>query len=467
MKRILVILSLLLLAGGIEAQELTLDSCRAMALRNQTALSNARLELESAQEVRKAAFTKYFPTLSMAAGAFHSKNYLIDASTEESGAKIDVEASFDGHTVGDRIEDIQAELDRAGINVNLQRAIDNFVDRFSFDATLQMLDKGLFVNAMVTQPIFAGGRIVNGNRLAKLGVDVAELQLMMSENEVLLNVEQNYWQVVSLQLKKQPVDQAILMLDTLERDAQAAVEAGVIGRSDLLKVRLKRNEMLSSRTQLNNGIRLATMALCQYIGLPYTDSVRVASALSAEPSQAPQQGRDSVTRRTEYLLLEKAVEAERLRKKMLIGETLPQVAVGATYGANNLMGSAKHNGILFATVNIPITAWWEASHNIRKQRIASQIAENNRKNLSEQMALQQQLAYNNLSEAYTQIALKRQAVTDAEDNLSEVKNHYDAGLASVSEFLEAQTLLCQAQNQLADQLIDYKLKELRYRQLTP
>jgi len=452
---------------------LTLDSCRAMALCNNAKLESARLEIESARQTKYAAFTKYFPTLSIAAGYFRSQNYLIDVSSESSGAKIDATLRFDGESMEDRVQAAQAELDRFGVNIDLQSEIDNFVDRFSYDIKLQMIDRGLSANALVTQPIFVGGRIVNGNRLAKLGVDVAELKLLMSEREVLFNVEQYYWQVVMLRLKLMPCNQALVLLDTLCRDAEAAVHAGVIARTDLLKVRLRQNEMRQTRSQLLNGIELATMALCQYIGQPYNDSVSIDIDTAFFGAGHENNGAFpyancstiQVSSRPEYSLLESAVHAERLRCKMIVGEVLPQVAVGATYGIQDLTGVYRQNGILFATISIPITAWWETTHNIRKQKLAIRMAENTRNDNAELMALQQRQAYNSLREAYEQISLKNQAASDAAENLMDVKNYYDAGLTSVSDFLEAQTLLYQALNQYSDQLIDYKLKELRYRQL--
>ena len=459
----------LLMPSRIGAQVLTLDSCRAMALRNNATLENARLEIESAKQTKLAALTKYFPTLSLAAGYFRSQNYLIDVSSEGSGAQIDVTARFDGETMEERIANLQATLDRYNIDVNLQSEIDNFVDRFSYDISLKMIDRGLFANAVLTQPLFAGGRIVNGNRLAKVGVDVAELKLMMSEREVLLNVEQYYWQVVLLHGKLQPVEQALVLLDTLRRDAEAAQQAGLIGRSEVLKVRLKQAEMQSVKTQILNGIELATMALCQYIGQPYSETLRVEIPQEGElQSPAAPQARvnSCVVNRPEYSLLEKAVKAERLRRKMIAGEAMPQIAVGSTYGLTDITGSYRANGILFATVSIPLTAWWETAHNMKKQQMAVRMAENNRRNNTEFMTLQQRQAYNSLREAYSQIDIKRQAADDAADNLEEVKIYYEAGLTSVSDYLEAQTLFYQAHDQLTDQLIDYKIKELRYRQLS-
>ena len=82
------------------------------------------------------------------------------------------------------------------------------------------------------------------------------------------------------------------------------------------------------------------------------------------------------------------------------------------------------------------------------------------------MELQNRQAWNEMNEAYSQITLRQQAVSDAEENLLEVKCYYQAGLQGVSDLLEAQTLLTQAQNDYTDQLITFQQKTLKYRQLT-
>lgn len=467
MQRFLFLIVSLLATLSLCAQTLTLDSCRAYALRNQATLANARLELQSAKETKRATFTKYFPSLSLAAAYFHSRDYLIDVSSQSSGAQIDATVSFDGQTIDSRISNLQARLDQAGIDFNIRSELDNFMDRISVDATLKMLDHGFFANALLTQPIFAGGRIVNGNRLAQLGVDVAELKLLMREDEVMLNVEQYYWQALALRLKTETLSQALCLLDTLERDAATGVQAGVIAKGDLLKVRLRHNELQADSNRLQNGYRLAMRALCQYIGIEYNPSYTLdTSTLSLLTLEPLSEADTSVSNRMEYRLLQKAEEAERLQTKMMVGESLPQIAVGATYGANNIVGDIKHNGILFATLSIPLSAWWETGHNIKKQRIAQQIAANNRNNNAQLMQLQQQQSFDELQHACRLLPLRRQAVSDAEENLQETRNYYDAGLAPISDLLQAESLLSQARNQLADQLIDCKIKELTYRQQT-
>lgn len=455
MKRTLITLLLTALAATATAQEhptvhLPLDSCTAWALQHQAALKNATIEVEMAQETRRAALTKYFPTLYMSAFYFQAKDPLVDVKASENGDKIQVSTHIDG------------------FDGDLEEIVQKLLERVSFDARLQLFEHGAVVNAVAMQPIFAGGRIVNGNRLAELGVQAAELKLAMTTDEVEMNTRQYYWRVVSLQTKTATVQQALQLLDTLEHDAVAAHNAGVIGRNDLLKVRLKKNEMLASEVQLKNGIELATMALCQYVGIPYEegteytfDTIAIDRRLSDSPSLLTAAGRK------ESQLLELGVEASRLQKAMALGEALPQVTVGATYGLNNLMDNGfKGNGLMFATLTVPLTAWWETSHKVRKAELERQQAELRRDDLREQMELQNRQAWNEMNEAYTQTGIRQQAMDDAEDNLKEIRQYYQAGLQGVADLLEAQTLLTQARNEWVDQLITFQLKYFRYYQLS-
>lgn len=478
LKRLLTIGALLLttLASHASAQErqaevyLPLDSCTARALRNQAAVRSAVLDVQMARETRRAALTKYFPTVSMAAGYFRALNPLVDMKMSKNSDKLKVTAEFDGTSVEDRVAQLQQAFDNLGIDVDISALFDNLFNRLTLDAQLQMFDHGAFANAIVAQPVFAGGRIINGNRLAELGIEAAELQLLMTQDEVVYNVEERYWQIVSLQEKLRTVVQAQEMLDTLERDAEAAYKAGVVSRNDLLKVQLKQNEMEASRIQLSNGIELATMALCQYMGTPFEagityrfDSMAYKS-LSAPEYMSPE---EAVAHRRESRLLTLGSEAARLQKAMTVGEALPQVSLTATYGANNLMGDGiQHNGLVLATVNVPLSAWWETAHKSRKEQLACQQSRIKEEDAHGQMMLQTRQAWNEMSEAYTQIDLCQQAVKNAEENYTEVHHFYTAGMQGMSDLLEAQTLLQQTRNNLTDQIITYQMKALRYRQLT-
>lgn len=457
--------------SAARGQALSLDSCKAMAFSNQAKMKNAQLEILAAKETRKAAITKYFPTVSLAAGWFHSQDYLIDVESSDlensDNARLDVDASFDGQSIDSRSNRLQRQLDRWGVDIDLEQELQQFVDRFSVDARLQMLDHGIFANALLTQPLYAGGRIVNGNRLAKLGVDVAELQFIMTRDEVELNVEESYWLILSLQEKLRTVDRLSLMLDTLQSNAAVAQSAGLLGQNDLLKVQLKRNELDASRTQLVNGIQMAGLALCQLVGMPYSPDLSLSDTLASLPpelSLQPLSAGDldrAVSNTMEGQLLDASVRAEQLQRAMILGEALPQAVVGATYGVNNFFGSIGDNAILFATVNVPLSSWWESSHSLKRQDFKLQQALNNQDDLRQKIGLLLRQLRNEEMESFQLLSIRRQALNLAQQNLQESSQYYEAGLIPLSDYLEAQTLLQQAHSEYVDQQVAARLAHLR------
>ena len=152
---------------------------------------------------------------------------------------------------------------------------------------------------------------------------------------------------------------------------------------------------------------------------------------------------------------------------MTLGETLPHLTVGGTASYGNLVfDHYSANALAFASLQVPLTGWWEASHKLKQHDILIQKAKNERADLLQKMYLEFMQVWNDVDDAYNQYQLSELALQDAEANLKDVKADYDAGLVTVSDLLEAQTLLLQAQNQRTDALIDLKIKAERYRTIT-
>lgn len=441
--RIIIVLLLILCTGAnhIYGEGLSLDSCLTLALQNNVKLKNASLEVEAAKQVKKQAFTKYFPNISGIAAGYQALEPFVEFGISDIG--------------------------NAGVRALLNTLYAEYGTALGLPNSLELFRHGIVGGVTAVQPVFAGGQIVNGNKLAKLGVKAAELQTEMTEQEVLLQTEESYWLVVSLHEKAKTIEQVKVLLDTIYRDAHAARMAGLVTENDVFKVTLKQNEMNSNQLKVENGIRLATMALCQSIGIEYTDTLQLADSLTAvmdEPLQYYKNADETVSERTEKKLLDLSVEAEVLQRKMTVGSTLPTVAVGAGYVYTNLFERNDFNGMVFATVQIPITGWWETGHKLKQQKIKQQIAENNRKDLTEKLGLQTQQAWNELEEAYSQVALADTTLENARQNMTLAQQNFHAGLISLSELLEAQTLFRQAIDQQCDARITYRIKLSRYKQ---
>lgn len=423
----------------------SLDDCKKMALEYNRSIKNSRLEIEAAKQTKKNAFTGYFPKVSATGMGFRFSDPLLEYNMP--GGDLPV---YDGNPA------------------NLPGAT-----QFAYfpGISLSLLDKATVGAVTAVQPLYAGGRIVTGNKLAQLGVNVNQSRLILSKSEVLLQTEEQYWGIVSLNEKLRTLHLAEGLLDTVYKQANDSYRAGLINRNDVMKVSIRQSEMRMNRLKLENGIRLAMMAFSQHIGLAYDSTMVLSDTLvaSQSPDEVYLDAGQALFHREEYKLLQKSVEAEELQTRLKIGEYLPEVGVGVgavyyDYDFSNNKGTS--NTMVFASVKIPISDWWGASHAIKEKKFKEQIARNNSRNGEELLLLQIQKAWNELNEAYKQIEVANETVAQAEENLRINSDNYKNGIVNISDMLEAQMILQQTRDDLTDARSGYKIKLVTYLQVT-
>ncbi|MGD9976609.1 MAG: TolC family protein [Bacteroidales bacterium] len=442
-KYFIISLAVLWLPFTANTQTYSLAQCKEMAIENNAQMKNKMLDVEASKEVKKAAYTKYFPQVSATAMSYKFTDPLINM--EVPGGNLPV---YDGNPE------------------NLATATE-----FAYfpGMAISMLEEGAIGMATATQPIYAGGRIATGNKLANIGIEVSELQLKATEKEILLETEKQYWQIVSLGEKKKTLENYIKLVDTLHNDVANALEAGLITRNDLLKVELKQNELQMNLSRLLNGTELAKMAFCQYIGIEYSGDMNFTDDVEIDgiPEQYYTDHSEALKNREEYMMLQKSSEAEKYRTKMQRGEYLPQAAVGAGVLYLDIMDDSGDGfGMVFGTVSIPISGWWEAKHKMKERRIKEEQNHNMVNDTNGKLLLQMQQGQNMLNEAYKQVQLAKISIEQAEENLRVNQNNYEAGMVNVSDMLEAQAQLQQSRDNYTEALTQYRIAKVNYLQVT-
>ena len=232
-------------------------------------------------------------------------------------------------------------------------------------------------------------------------------------------------------------------------------------------MQLKQNELQTNRLKLNNGITLTTRALCQQIGIKY-DTVLVFAAQPSTPVMLPEQvdAQKAVTNRTEYQLLNNAVEAEELQRKMTRGEYMPQIAVGGVGYYVDVMNSEQKNALAMVNVSIPISDWWGGSHKIKQQRMKVEKAKTTLSETSEMLSLQIEQASNELRESWFQVQVSEKTVEQAHENLKVTDDNYRVGAVGISDLLEAQAIFQNVNDILTDAKCSYQIKMAKYLQVT-
>ena len=175
---------------------------------------------------------------------------------------------------------------------------------------------------------------------------------------------------------------------------------------------------------------------------------------------------EALDRRAEYLLSEKNVEAQKYRKRMERGKRLPTVAVGAGYLYYNVTDKDVDDGMVFAQVSIPISDWWGGAHALKKARIDEMQAENDRQEAREMLAVEIERTWSEVQEAHAQILLMQRSVASSTENLRQNRNFYDAGTATLTDLLAAETLYTQRRNNLTSAYAAYHTSLAKYMRVT-
>jgi outer membrane protein TolC len=225
------------------------------------------------------------------------------------------------------------------------------------------------------------------------------------------------------------------------------------------------NELKANQLQLKNGIVLASQLLCQQIGITYPEDGLTLDTASFSVKNHADALRENFIR-PEQQLLQLQIDAEKLRKKLTLGEALPQVGIGGTYSYGNLVRKYKGNAIALAQVSIPLTQWWETSHKLKEHNIAIREAELMQKDLTEKMGLQVKQAYNQMVEAEALMQSDKAALDMAQENYRLAELNYRAGMNTITDVLEAHALLLQAKNAITDRQITYLTARRRYHDLS-
>jgi outer membrane protein TolC len=433
MKKIISLIAFCVGCGFATAQTpYTLDQLKQLAVENNYALRSARNAIEQSKEQKSEAFTKFFPQVSATGLGFQNSKPMID------------------------------------IDIELPDAIAAIVPQGLIPANISLLKKGVYGSVSAVQPVFMGGQIINGNKLAKVGIEASELQLEVSADEVELTTEEYYWKVVSLKEKLLTLAAVHDMLDQLEKDVTNMVRVGAVNRNDLLQVKLRKGEIETAQLELENGLSTVVQLLAQHIGKTGETIDVVSSAtetVPALPIALRQDHQTALAATPQYRLLEKNVESHRLQHHMKVGQNLPSVGVGASYSYNDWFGK-NTNAMVFATVHVPISGWWGGSHAIKKQSLALADAKEQMEDNGQKLIIRMNNAWAAVETSHKKLFIAHDAITQAEENLRLNRDYYRVGSTKMSDLLLAQQQYQQARDRYTDAFADFQTKQLEYRQAT-
>ena len=447
---------------GVAQEKMTLQQAREMALRKNENLKMAGKQIEKAEAQKAAVRTMRLPSLSATGmGIYQDKDFEMELTlptqvpnpqTGELEPNIMMNPATGQPVMGPDGNPVFNMYAWLPLNVSLSGAY--------------------LAGLALEQPVYTGGKISAGNKMADIGLEMAGENKTLQQMNTIAEADNAYWTYISVSQKVKLAQQAVNMLTELVGKARDAHEVGMSGRNDLLKAQVELNNAKLNLQKAKNGLELSRMDLCRVTGLPFSTAIMaVDTVVSVSPPAEIIPSEENVNQRPEYRLMQKNIELEEQNIRMAKADFLPVAGIQAGY---NHIGGIDFGGTEFsntslnvlASVKIPLFHWGEGVKKINAAKIDKEIKELELEKNKQLLQLEAEQARLNLQLARERIQMNETALEQAEENLRVTRDNFEVGMETITEMLMAQTSWQQAYSELIDSKTDFKIKETAWLKAT-
>ena len=415
-----------------------LEDCRQMALTHNKSVQMAQESVNAAKELKKAAFTQFLPNFS-ANGAYTWNQKNISLLSEN--AKLPTYSLTTGLMTGYTV------LPKSALEYDIQNI---FVGSIGF-----------------VQPVFMGGKIKELYNIAKYGENLAQAKQEGKITELLLEVDEAYWRVVSLENKVKLANEYRNLIARVDSNVNVSIEEGVATKSEALKVKVKLNEADITVSKAEDGLNLSRMALNQLCGIALDVVYTLADQDLADDTQTkliPVE--QALNNRPEIKQLTQVENMAKSNEKIMLSRFMPNIVLSGNYlvtNPNSFDGYKNEFGGMFSVgivANIPLYHFGDKIHTLNAAKSQRKIATLELEETKEKMQLQIKQSSYKVAESLKKKVSTQHNIDQAEENLHYATEGFDAGVITSTDLLGAQTAWLSAKSENIDANIDVKLCNL-------
>lgn len=462
MKNILSFLFLLLPVATFAQVELTLGTCRDMALENSKEIAIAARQQDKATYDLRMYRADYFPKLSVVGlGLYNQKKYDYKI---KGGYLPTYKPGEDGKLQPNVVIDPETHEPVTGADGT------PLFNEYAFlpDIKLRLSLRGVYTaGVQLEQPVYLGGKIRAAYRMAEIGEELATENIRYNRSEILLETDRAYWQLLEVEEQERAAESYKKTVAQLVKNLKDSQAVGMSTANDVLKAQVRYNDAELMLQKARNGRVLASMNLCRLIGLDLNTPLRLLDTLSGRVNPLIWTLDSSVSQRSDYNMLEKQVTLKEHQVDLTRADFLPQIGLTAGYGYG---GGLKLNGddeatatfTAMAAVKIPVFHWSEGRNKVQAARMEEEISRLNLEKSAELMTLQIASSRFNIHDAQTRVNMAYTALQQALENLKNSTNQYEVGMETLTSLLDAQTQWQQAWSQWISAKASLHLSESEY-----
>ena len=429
-----IIISLMFLVSYANAQEiktLTLKDAITFALENKADAKKAKLQVENSNYQIEEVRSRALPQISANGSLTH--NPILQTNV------------IDGSAFGAPGTTIQAAFGQkwtstAGVTLN---------------------------QALYDQSVFIG------LKAAKSTKEFYQINEQLTEEQVIERVANAYYQVYVTRQNLNVIDNNLKNTGKVKDIIKGQFDNGLAKKIDLDRILVRISNINTQRQQILNAINLQENALKFYIGMPIETKIVIPQTEFEVTATAFTAQKPEATSRTEYLLLKKNEQLLEYQKKSVQAANYPILSLTGSY---NYLGQGPEvpwfkkpvDGVYWSdyaavglNLHVPIFTGFGTRAKVRQAENKLQSVRVDLEETKLALDLEYENAKTQIDNSIISINNQKENSKLAQEVYSNTNNNYIQGLASLTDLLEAENALVEAQNNYTTALLDYKLAEIQ------
>ncbi|WP_242929235.1 TolC family protein [Pontibacter vulgaris] len=325
----------------------------------------------------------------------------------------------------------------------------------------------------VSQLLFSKSYFV-GLKAARTAEDVYRIRKEMANEDVIFNVGTAYFMVLQTKEQFNSIDANLRKLEQLEKILTLQYKNDLVKKVDVNRIKVSKINLENQKKNLQSGYEQQLNLLKFFMGMPLEQPITLAgsadnSILTVQPTLA--EAEQPVAERSGYQALKK--------QKELIGLQIEGVQAGyypslAAFGNYNYQ--SQYNGRMISNqeamwfpnsqvglqVNIPVFDGLRKKSQVQQRQMELKNLDLDLQQYNKSTQVELSNAINQLNNTRGNIDAQDENVKLAQEVYDTTNKLYKEGLAPLSDLLNAETSLREAQTNFNNERLKYQIAQLNY-----
>jgi outer membrane protein len=322
----------------------------------------------------------------------------------------------------------------------------------------------------IRQPIFTGFALTSSFRLAELGIDRSELEYQLETLDLALNVKQAYFNILGADKVVSVAEKDVETRTWTVKVARSFFDVGMIPINDVLKAEVELANAEQNLVKARNGAAVARASFNIVLARPVNEPVEVEDILTYRPVKGEYEEyvEKALAIRPEIKILDVGILQADQQIRLAKSKYYPEVDLNWQYFRqgespfpNDDHFANNDTWQITAVMSWTFWEWGKTYYAGREKESLRRELIQTKSDSEDQIRLQVQDAILAIATAEKNIPTTQKAVSQGEENLRVNEERYKAQVSTITDLLDAQTLLAQARVNYYQALYDWNLARAR------